>query len=352
MEKPTPNLADAATYGNLLVAHANARRGKRHYDAVLKFEENQDENLHKLAHLLLSGEYRTSPYVNKVIFDSGKERTISKLPYYPDRIAHWALMMQLEPLFLAAFCNRSHAAIKGHGIHTALYQTRSFMLHYPEKSKYCLKIDIRKYFQSVDRDVLKSKTRELIEDEPLSAAIDEIIDSFPQGIPIGNYTSQYLANFYLTGFDNWLVSRGVLFVRYMDDVVIFGSSTEYLREVLKDIQQHLREELHVELKSSYQIFPTAIRGVDFVGYRIYPNRVLLRKSNFNRKRRKLAKVRKRLEAGIFTQSDQSRIASIAGDIKHCTKNVRKTLSKNYFEEILDLIHGNEQYKRKIKKAFV
>ena len=347
--KKNATLADVANHGNLVVAHANAKRGKTHYRAVKTFERSKNELLHKLEESILSGTYHTSPYKNRIIDDSGKERLISKLPYYPDRIAHWSLMMQLEPEFMDQFSKRSHAAIPGRGIHTALYQTRNILLRRPDQAAYCLKLDIRKYFQSVDHDVLKMKIRKLTEDELLLRHMDELIDSFSQGLPIGNYPSQYFANYYLTGFDNWLESKGVLFVRYMDDVSIFGPTTEYLRALFQEIRHYLEDGLNVQIKDNWQVFPVGVRGVDFVGYRVFPNRVLIRKSTLKRMRRRLATVRKHVEAGMFSGSDRSCLASYTGWVRYCTPKVRSGLFNSHVKPILDQIPDNAKFKEKIYK---
>lgn len=345
----TPKLSDVANYGNLVIAHANAKRGKTHYKAVKSFERHQTELLKKLEQDLFSGKYKTSRYKIKIIQDSGKERTIAKLPYYPDRVVHWAVMLQLEPVFLSKFSPRSHAAIPNKGIHSALFQTREVMLNHPELA-YCLKIDIRKYFPHINHEILKRKARELVTEPELLSLLDENIDSYEEGVPIGNYTSQYWANYYLTELDNWLTARGILHIRYMDDIVIFGKTAAELHELRKEITVFLSERLKLEIKDNWQIFPVKVRGVDFAGYRAYPNRTLLRKSTFKRMRRKLAAVRRNLDAGHFGQRDQSRIASYVGWLKFCTPKVRSGLFDKYVVPLLeDLPPGYEKFTAKLYK---
>lgn len=346
-----PNLTDAAAYGNLVIAHANAKRGKTHYRAVEEFEANKECLLRELSESLLNGAYKTSPYTNKTIIDGGKERLISKLPYYPDRIAHWALMLQLEPEFMRRFSENSHAAISGHGSHSALSQVRDILRQYPEHSRYCLKIDIKKYFPNIDHVVLKEFVAVLSRDTGIIERMNEIIDSFDHGIPIGNYTSQFLANYYLTELDNLLECMGALSVRYMDDICIFAATPEEARRILTFIRGYLTDRLHVEIKSNWQIFPVAVRGVDFVGYRIFPNRVLLRKSTFRRLRRRLIAVSKRIDNGHISSRDMSIVASYAGNVHYCTPNARHTIYINYFEKILTTII-NQKYANKIKRVIL
>lgn len=338
-----PTLEAVSNPGNLLVAHANAKRGKTHYNAVKEFEKRKTELLLKISEDLATGKYKTSAYRNKTIVDSGKERLISKLPYCPDRIVHWALMLQLEPVFISLFSDYSHAAITNRGIHTALKQTRGLVVRHP----FCLKIDVKKYFPHIDHEILKEACRSLTDDEELLNVIFEIIDSFPGGVPIGNYTSQYLANFYLTAFDKWLEGRGYEFCRYMDDICIFADSSEELHTLRFDIEAFLANELLLEIKKNWQVFPVEARGVDFVGYRIFPNRVILRKSTHKMMRRRLSRVLRHLQTQTFTESDRSTLAAYAGWVKYCTPKARQTIFNKYFAPCL-LLMGEEERKFKSK----
>ena len=338
-----PTLEAVANPGNLLVAHANAKRGKSHYTAVQEFEERKTELLRTLSATLKRGEYRTSEYRNKTIVDSGKLRLISKLPYFPDRIVHWAIMLQLESEFISKFSDYSHAAITNRGIHTALRQTCALVKKYP----YCLKIDVRKYFPHIDHEILKDACRELTEDAELLNLIFEIIDSFPHGVPIGNYTSQYLANYYLSDFDFWLESSGYEFCRYMDDICIYGNSSRELHALRVEIESFLSDRLHLEIKKNWQVFPVSARGVDFVGYRVFPNRVILRKSTHKMMRRRLSRVLRHLREGTFTESDRSTLAAYAGWVKYCSRTARRTIFDKYFAPCLYLM-GEDEHKFKSK----
>lgn len=340
------SIENIANYGNLLIAHAHARKGKGHYSAVKRFEKNQTELLHKLESTILSGNFRTSKYKEKVINDSGKERLIAKLPYYPDRVTHWAIMQQLEEPLLLMFSPHSHAAIPNEGIHKALFHIRQMLLQHPEL-KFCLKIDVKKYFPHIDKEILKRMVRDLIDaDEGTYALLEENIDSYSQGIPIGNYTSQYWANFYLTPFDNELEKENQ-HDRYMDDCCILGRTAAELHKLRVEIVRYLRDELHLEIKENWQVFPIDSRGIDYVGYRTFSNRVLLRKSTFKKMRRVLLKVRRKAEAGIFGERERSQVASYAGWVKYCTPRIRVGLYNKYIKPILVLIPGELKFKMKI-----
>ena len=355
-------LDEVASYGNLLIAHANAKRKRSKFKAVVRVEDNKEVLLMDLVKLLRSGEYRTSEYTFKVISDSGKERVIAKLPYYPYRIVHWAFMMYLEPEFMKRYSSRSHASIKGRGIHSALYQVREMLLRYPEKTKYCFKMDVKKFFWNIDHDILKERLRRYPLDESCLFYLDELIDSFPRmdsvisgitvsrdrGVPIGNYPSQFLANDFLTDLDKLLERLGILHCRYMDDIVVFADTSENAHKYRNIIFDILRYELRLDVKDNWQVFPVAVRGVDLVGYRIYPDRVLYRKSDFLRFRRKMGKAYKHaLQYGKISSLDEARINSYAGWLKYCTPKVRRKLYYTYIDPVLAF--GSWRDRMKIKR---
>lgn len=345
-----PVIEDVGSYGSLVVAHAMARRKNPNSWAVKHFEDNKDRLLHSLENSILNGEYHTSKYHDKVIIDMRKERLISRLPYFPDRIVHWAIMNALVPRLTIIFSPHTHAAIKGRGIHSALKETRQILKDHPEY-KYCLKIDIHHYFQSVHQGTLKGMFRLFVHDEKLLALLDENVDSYPTGIPIGNYTSQYWANLYLTPFDEMLERSGFTHVRYMDDVIVFGRTSAELHFLEYGIEHYLQMYLHLSLKPDWQVFPIGKRGIDFAGYRIYPNLVLIRKTTFRGLRRRLLRVKERIDkSGVLTEHDRSVIASYAGWAKFCTKKARTTIYVNYFEPILFLL-GESKFTTNIRRIF-
>ena len=356
------SLNDVATFGNLLIAHANAKKGRTKFKAVVRFEKNKEELLGNLVKLLRSGEYRTSAYTFKIISDSGKERVIAKLPYYPDRIVHWAYMLYLEPEFMKRYSKRSHASIKGRGIHSALYQVRGMLLQHPEKTKYCFKMDVKKFFWNIDHDILKEQLRRYPFEESFLYYLDELIDSFPRmdsvisgipvsrsrGVPIGNYPSQFLANDFLTDLDKMLERLGILHCRYMDDIVVFADTAANAHSYRRMIFDYLRFKLRLDVKENWQISPVAVRGVDLVGYRIYPNRVLYRKTDFQRFRRKMGKAYKHaLQYGKISSLDEARINSYAGWLKYCTPKVRRKLYYTYIDPVLAF--GSWRDRMKIKR---
>ena len=271
---------------NLRLAHKMARQDKSHYHAIQKIDKNPDYYLYQIQDMLKNKTYKVSPYKKSIIVDKGKERELMKLPYFPDRIIQWAIMLQLEPMFVKHFCNHSCASIKNAGINKATTLTRKYLKD-TEGSQYCLKIDIKKFYPSIDQSILKQLLAKKIKDKNTLWLLYIIIDSCDKGIPIGSYLSQYLSNYYLSFFDHWCKEiLGIKYIiRYMDDIVIIASNKELLHFYFKQISYYLCNYLNLILKSNYQIFPVDKRGIDFVGFRHFHNRVILRKRTYKTIRR-------------------------------------------------------------------
>ena len=288
---------------NLELADKNARKGKLKSYGVRLHDMNRENNILKLHEQLKNKTYKTSEYNIFKIYEP-KERDIYQLPYYPDRIVHHAVMNILEPIWVSMFTADTFSCIKGRGIHGCWKKVKE-ALKDEENTKYCLKVDIKKYYPSIDHEILKCLIRKKIKCNDTLELLDEIIDS-AQGVPIGNYLSQYFANIYLTYFDHWIKEdlKVKYYFRYADDMVFLHQDKKELRKIYKEINTYLKDELKLEIKHNYQIFPTQTRGIDFVGYVFRHSHILIRKSikqNFCRKITKLLKRKlnnKELKQGI------------------------------------------------------
>ena len=179
---------------NLRTAHLNARKGKGWYKDVRKVNEHEEDYLNQLHEMMVQKTYKTSEYTTFVRKDGQKERVIYKLPYFPDRICQWAIIQVIEPYLIKNMIANTYSAIPGRGIHKAMKDVQKAIRTDPTGMAYCLKLDVRKYYPSIDHDILKAKFRRLFKDPDLLWLLDEIIDSTPgkTGIPIGNYVSQYM----------------------------------------------------------------------------------------------------------------------------------------------------------------
>jgi hypothetical protein len=256
--------------------------------------------------------YLTSEYTIFTIYER-KERIIYKLPY-KDRIVHHAVMNILGSIFVSTFTADTYSCIKHKGIHAAANALKE-ALKDVSVTQYCLKLDIKKFYPSVDHEILKALLRRKIKDNDLLWLLDSIIDSAP-GLPIGNYLSQYFANFYLTYFDHWIKEdkRVKYYFRYCDDMVILSGNKPYLHELLFEIRNYLQD-IKLEVKDNYQVFPIDDRGIDLVGYVFRHTHILLRKSI----KQNFARMLKR------NKNPQS-IASYKGWAKHSnSKNLIKKL---------------------------
>ena len=302
---------------NLRLADSIARKGKLKQPGVISHDKNRVENIEKLHLMLVNKTYRTSVYTTFTIHEP-KERVISRLPYFPDRITHHAVMNILEPVFVAHFTSDTYSCIKKRGIHAAARALKQ-ALGDQEGSRYCLKLDIRKFYPSVDHAVLKMLLRRKFKDTDLLWLLDSIIDS-AEGLPIGNYLSQYLANFYLTGFDHWIkeVKRVKHYFRYADDIVILSSDKPYLHKLLSEIKEYMSDRLRLTVKNDYQVFPICPkRGIDFVGYVFFHTHTRLRKG-----------IKQNFARMVFNNRNDASIASYKGWAKHCN-------SKNLLKKLLD-----------------
>lgn len=299
---------------NLREADEKAQKGKANQYGVILHNHNREGNLFILQDLLISKTYRTSQYDIFPIHEP-KERIVYRLPYFPDRITHHAIMNVLEPILVSTFTADTYSCIKKRGIHRLLRNLKHDLKDI-EGTKYCLKFDIKKFYPSIDHDILKGLLRRKFKDQDLLWLLDEIIDSAP-GLPIGNYLSQYLANFFLTYFDHWLKEekRVKYYYRYADDIVILHSDKSILHDLLDSIKNYLAE-LKLEVKENHQVFPVDARGIDYVGYVFFHTHIAIRKQIKKNFARKLSK-----------NPNHASKASYLGWLSHCnSKHLTKKLT--------------------------
>lgn len=213
---------------NLRLADEKARKGKLRSYGVMVHDKRREANLIALHESLKNGTFRTSKYHVFTIYEP-KERLIFRLPYFPDRILHHAIMNILEPIWVSVFNKNTYSCIKNRGIHKCAKDVKRALKQDPDGTRYCLKIDVRKFYPSINHDLLKQIVRRKIKDKRLLALLDEIIDS-ADGVPIGNYLSQYFANLFLAYFDHWLKEqkRVKYYWRYADDIVILAHDKDSL----------------------------------------------------------------------------------------------------------------------------
>ena len=220
----------------------------------------------------------------------------------------------------------------------------------PAGCQYCLKLDMKKYYPSINHEILKQKYARLIKDKDLLWLINEIIDSTEgdTGVPIGNYLSQYSGNLYLSSFDHWVreVKGFKHYYRYMDDIVILSDSKLKLHKLLNEIRVYLRDKLKLTIKDNWQIFPTFERGLDFLGYRFFKGYKLLRKYTRNNLKNRMTAILHKVEnGGQLNYSEWCSINSYNGWLKHCNSF---NLRKKYVQPLMR--YTQEYYETNIKGA--
>ena len=210
---------------NIRLAIHKASRGKKKRKVVQKILANEDYYVEQIKSMLVNKTHIPSEYIEMTIFDGSnkKERKIYKPKFYPDQIIHWCIMLQIEPLLTKRFYYYSCASIKGRGILRGAKYIKRILVNDKKHTKYCLKLDIKKFYPSIDKEILKNKLRKLFKDKDLIYILDLIVDSHDKGVPIGNYTSQWFANLFLTDLDYYIKEELKVkhYIRYMDDIVIF-----------------------------------------------------------------------------------------------------------------------------------
>ncbi len=264
-------IADAE---NLRLAFWKASKGKRGKADCVAFRERLDENLAALGVELLADDVPVGDYHYFKVHDP-KERLICAATFR-ERVLHHALMNMCEPVLERAAVFDSYACRKGKGRLLAVARAQD----YARTHRWFLKMDIRKYFDSIHQATLRELLGRKFKDPALLGVFDRIIGSYHtmpgRGLPIGNLTSQHFANFYLDSLDRFLketLRRGA-YVRYMDDFVVWGDSGRELREVCERVRVFLAAELKLELKGDTAINRTAF-GMDFLGYRLFPGTLRL-----------------------------------------------------------------------------
>lgn len=299
-------------FENFRLAYNNATKGKKHYREVKEIERiGVDECVRGLLDEVVNFKYRVSKYEIFKRVTGGKEREIYKLPMR-DRIVQHAIMNIIEPIFRENFIVDTYSSIKYRGIHRGLRRLKKAMRD--NNYEYYLKLDIHKCYPSINQDILKRKLQKKFKDKRLLNLLYIIIDSCDNGVPIGNYTSQYFNNFYFSSLDHWIKEQKRVkhYYRYCDDMIILGHDKQYLHQLLYEINKQV-EQLGVHLKQNYQLYKIDKKGIDFLGFKTWSSHVLVRKvtkHNFINKC-------KRIDFNELSTKDVNVLGSYWGIKVHC-----------------------------------
>jgi len=278
----------------------------------------------------------------------GKQREID-CPPLADHIIHWMLMQSIHDVVMRGMYEHSYGSIPKRGIDAARKTVEKWVC-LDTKAKYFVKLDIRKFYPSIDHDLLKAAFRRVIKDVRMLEVIDNCIDCIPSGVPIGTYTSQWFANFFLQPLDHHVTQDmyklrrkkrtnfAAHYLRYMDDLLILGTSKRDLEKAVREIIRFCAAELKLEIKECWEIRRIAtdsqdvgpgIAPIDIVGYRFYRDHTEVRGSIFLHTSRLAAKIEKRLrEQNTVILRDAQGIVSLCGWFKHAD-------SKHFVEEYIN-----------------
>lgn len=273
---------------SLYKSYEGAAHRKHYRISVMSFSANLEGNIFELQELLRKGEYSFGPYRNFYVFEP-KIRLIETAPFR-DRVVHHAIFNAVFPVFLSQFYKHSYACIPERGTQPALFTLEKWINK--SKNKYFLRCDVRRYFPSVNRDILKQILRKTIMDEQLLDLLDRLIDTAPNtGIPIGNLTSQLFANAYLNELDEYVkrVLRIKHYIRYMDDFILILDSEKQAQDLKRCIQDFLLENLKLELSPQKVHIGSIREGVPFVGYFLKPHSIRVRGASLRRSKSKVKK---------------------------------------------------------------
>lgn len=254
--------------------------------------------------------YENAEHHPVIIHDgiSRKQRSII-VPTIEELTVQHCAVMAMMPLFMQGMYEHSYASIPGRGAHKGKKVIEKWIVHDTKNCKYVLKMDIRHFFDTVPHDKLKAKLKRKIKDQQMLDLIFKIIDVTEVGLPLGFYTSQWLSNWYLQDLDHYIKEQlgAIHYIRYMDDMVIFGSNKRKLHQIRAAIEKYLNEELGLEMKGNWQVYRFDYtkkgkhygRDLDFMGFRFFRDRTILRKSIMHKATRKAKRMGKKEKPTIF-----------------------------------------------------
>lgn len=299
-------LLQVADPDNLRLAAWKAAKGKRHAQEVLKWSAHVDKHLYVLRQQILSGRVEVGNYRYFKVFEP-KERQICASAF-GEQVLHHALMNLCHEYFERAQIFDSYASRKGKGTYAALERAKT----YTNKYDWYLKLDVRKFFESISHEVLVDQLARMFKDAAVVGIFEQIIHSYEaspgRGLPIGNLTSQYFANHHLVGLDRFVKEKLRIraYVRYMDDMVFWHSDKEILRTAKHAVQDYLETALRLSLKP--EAFNRTRCGLPFLGYHVFPHHVRLLQKSKQRFARKLRRIDDAYHSGVWNEAKCQRRA--------------------------------------------
>lgn len=314
------------------------KRGKRKRKDVQSFERHLEDNIFQLQHDLTSFQYLHAPYEQFYVTDP-KQRHISKATVR-DRLVHQVVYDTLTEILDKQFIFHSLSSRIGKGTHIGVTQLVQMIRKVSKNGTqpcYALKMDIRRFFDSVDHKILKNLLRKNIRDVNVLKTTDMIIDSFKLigevGIPLGNVTSQLFANVYLHKLDDFIKQELIekYYLRYCDDFIVLSNDKTHLTSLITSIRDFLTKNLRLELHPKKVIIRKLSQGIDFVGYVLFENHVLMRTRSKQRMKRRLkAAYEDHLIGKIDAAPMDQRLQSYLGMLSHANQHTLSQAIKNAY----------------------
>lgn len=366
---------DIITDENIEASFYEASKGKRKRDDVSKILNNIDYHVSVVKKMLIETTKNdtTKGYVPRIssqtIINEGsrkKLRKIDKPKFKYDQVVHHAVMRQLSKHIIKSMYAHVYGSVPKRGAHSGKNTIEKWLKNDVKGTKYCAKLDIRHFYESVNHDVIKKLMNKKIKDDYLKEVLSRIIDCHIDktivfknddgtekcvntGLPLGFYTSGWIGNWLLQSLDYFIKQnlRVKYYIRYMDDMVLFGPNKKKLRNDVKEIERFLNEKLCLLLKYNHQVFRFDCyskkkkkqigRPLDFMGFVFYRNRTVLRKSILLKITRKANKISKKKKV---SWRDATSMMSYMGYISN-------TNSYNVFVEYIKPKVNIQELKRKI-----
>lgn len=290
----------------------NASEGKRKHERVRNILEHDEKYAQKILDILKTESFRPSGYRLGVIEEgpNRKRREISKPRFFPDQVIHWCIYLVLKPWLFDRFYVFNCGSIPGKGIHYGKRFVEKWVREDRKHTKYYLKMDVRHFYQSIEPWRVMEKLRRIIKDERF-LKINEDILAQSDGLPIGMLLSQVYANFFLTDMDYWIRQElgATYYIRYMDDMVIFGNNKKKLHKMQQAINDRLNEN-GLTMKPNWQVCRFEKEPLDFMGFRFYRTHTTIRKCIMLSITRRVRKTYKRLPD--ITAHDAASVISYLG----------------------------------------
>ncbi|EJL45680.1 Retron-type reverse transcriptase [Brevibacillus sp. CF112] len=317
-------------------SYQQTQKGSRKFrrDAIL-FSMYAEMNLVTLWQKLKTGAYRVGPYIRFKVYEP-KERWVSA-PYITDKIVQFAAHVVLQRVYKPVFISDSYACLEGRGTHKAVKQVQHYMrlCKWKHGTGWVVKLDVAKFFYSIDRKILKRLLRKKINCPKTLWLLDQIIDSSPEGevgLPLGNVTSQDFANIYLNELDQFVKRYlGIKwYIRYMDDVIAIVPTKAEAQELLKRMREFLKKHLRLDTNKKTHTFPLE-QGVNAYGFKIWTTHKLVRNQSKRAMKRRIKAMDKKLKAGIIKKKDvQQAVNSWLGHARHSNShNLAKKVFNKY-----------------------